>query len=95
MRNTIKYAALIITLVIIIPGILGNIESHYTREATVIHVNHLTDEVKVSDLDNRQWSFVGSGYHVGDKVSMTMNTRHTDNIISDDTIESVKIITKH
>lgn len=92
MINRIKYAAIIITAVIILPTIIGKIESHYTREATVVGIDIQNSKVIVVDSTGHEWSFVGTNYKVSDKVVMSMNTNHTDNTVNDDAIESVKIV---
>jgi len=64
------------------------IESHYTREATVIKVND--NIVTVVDDTNNFWSFEGTEFNVNDKVTMTMDSMNTDLNIYDDEIINVE-----
>lgn len=68
------------------------VETHYTREATVIEVTN--NIVTVVDKCGYLWDFEGDGFKPNDEVKMTMNTMHTDSNIYDDKIENVKIINK-
>lgn len=67
------------------------IETHYTREATVIYTND-NNEVVVSDKAGNEWHFYGIGYVEGDAVKMKMFTNYTDSNIYDDEIVNVKIV---
>lgn len=64
------------------------IETHYTREATVIEVND--NIVTVVDDTNNFWSFEGTKFNVNDKVTMTMDSMNTDLNIYDDEIINVE-----
>lgn len=64
------------------------IETHYTREATVIEVND--NIVTVVDNTNNFWSFEGTEFNVNDKVTMTMDSMNTDLNIYDDEIINVE-----
>lgn len=87
----IRTIATIIALTIA-TAIVGYTETHYTREAVVVDIDTTTDEVIVVDFNGHKWSFVGNGYNINDTLVLTMNTNHTDNVITDDTIEDAKII---
>ena len=74
---------------IILVSFCGYIETHYTRQATVIEVNG--DVITVEDNCGYIWDFEGDGFTVGDNVSMKMYNNTTDNIIKDDEIINVTI----
>ena len=76
-------------VVIILMGFCGYIETHYTRQATVIEVNG--DVITVEDNCGYLWDFGGDGFTVRDNVSMKMYNNTTDNIIKDDEIINVII----
>lgn len=76
-------------LFIVLPGIAGYYEHHYTREAEVIGV--CGDLVRVEDNCGFEWEFYGEGYEVGQKVEMKMFTNFTHEKISDDEIKEVEI----
>ena len=76
-------------VVIILIGFCGYIETHYTRQATVIEVNG--DVITVEDNCGYLWDFEGDGFTVGDNVSIKMYNNTTDNIIKDDEIINVTI----
>jgi len=82
-----------LTLIIVL-GTMVMVE-HYTttyhRDATVIEIKN-SNEIKVEDEAGNVWSFYGDNYTVGQTVTMTMNTNHTDNYIKDDVIEKVKTV---
>lgn len=74
---------------IVLPGLVGNYEHHYTRQAEVVEV--CGDVVLVEDTCGFEWEFYGDGFEVGQKVEMKMHTNFTHNTIFDDKIEKVKI----
>lgn len=80
---------IILLVFIVLPGIVGNYEHHYTREAEVIEVSG--DLVVVEDNCGYLWEFYGNGYKVGQQVKMKMFTNCTHDTIFDDEIEKVKI----
>lgn len=88
--STIRDVAIVVIVFVLLPGICGNLETHYTREATVICVNE--DEVIVNDKTGNEWAFYGTGYTEGDTVKMKMFTNYTDSNIYDDEIVNVKIV---
>lgn len=90
-RETIKSIALL--LIIIACFCVGSyVETHYTREATVVKVAN--NIVTVVDKCGYRWQFKGDGFKLDDEVKMTMDTMRTDFDISDDEIQKVKIINK-
>ena len=66
----------------------GYIDTHYTREATVIDV--VSDEVVVIDEFGDEWSFIGDGYKVNDNVTLVIHNNTTMNTIVDDKIIDIK-----
>lgn len=72
-------------------GFVGNIETHYTRDAKVVSIdgNVVTFECECGYL----WDWEKENYESyrkGDKVTLKMFTSGTDSVITDDTIEEVK-----
>ena len=66
----------------------GYIDTHYTREATVVDV--VSDEVVVIDEFGDEWSFIGNGYKVNDNVTLVIHNNTTMNTIADDKIIDIK-----
>lgn len=66
----------------------GYIDTHYTREATVVDV--VSDEVVVIDEFGDEWSFIGDGYKVNDNVTLVIHNNTTMNTIVDDKIIDIK-----
>ena len=81
MKKTIVGFILMTTILIIAPSITGYIETYYTREAKVTEVTG--ENVIVKDNTNNVWSFEGSGFTVGDKVTLKMDNSCTDSIYDD------------
>lgn len=82
----IKKIALVVVAIVVI-GLMGMIESTYTREVTVVEVDCI--EVTVEDRQGHHWSFYGDDYTVGQEIVVVMNDQHTSSIY-DDTIVDVK-----
>ena len=66
----------------------GYIDTHYTREATVIDV--ISDEIVVVDEFGDEWSFIGDGYKVNDNVTLVIHNNTTMNTIADDKIIDIR-----
>ena len=66
----------------------GYIDTHYTREATVVDV--VSDEVVVIDKFGDEWSFIGDGYKVNDNVTLVIHNNTTMNTIVDDKIVDIR-----
>ena len=66
----------------------GYIDTHYTREATVVDV--VSDEVVVVDEFGDEWSFIGDGYKVNDNVTLVIYNNTTMNTTVDDEIIDIK-----
>ena len=73
---------LLIALVCIgVLGIVGGMETRYTREVTVISVHG--DEVKVANDRGIVWEFKGEGFVEGQEIAVVMDTQHTAKIKDD------------
>lgn len=66
----------------------GYIDTHYTREATVVDV--VSDEIVVVDEFGDEWSFIGDGYKVNDNVTLVIHNNTTMNTIADDKIIDIR-----
>ena len=90
-----KYNEIIVGVVMfllvfnVLPGLVGNYEHHYTREAEVVEVSD--DLIVVEDNCGYLWEFYGNDYEVGQQVKMKMFTNYTHDTIFDDEIEKVEI----
>ena len=82
-------AIMFLLMFVVLPGLVGNYEHHYTREAEVIEVSD--DLIVVEDNCGYLWGFYGNGYEVGQQVKMKMFTNYTHDTIFDDEIEKVEI----
>ena len=78
---------LIAVAVILAIGIVGGMETRYTREVTVIDVQG--DVVKVMNDRGIVWTFEGEGFVEGQEITVVMDTQHTTKI-KDDKIIRVK-----
>lgn len=63
------------------------IETRYTREAVV--VSYRADAVVVQCETGHEWGFIGTGYELGEKVTLVMDNNHTMSV-EDDRIVKVK-----
>jgi hypothetical protein len=82
----IKRIVIVLTIITVI-GLMGMLESTYTRDAVVTDVDCI--EVTVEDSQGHRWSFIGDEYKVGQEITLVMNDNHTS-IITDDRIIDVK-----
>ena len=74
---------------VVLSGLVGNYEHHYTRNAEVVEVSD--DLIVVEDTCGFEWELYGDGYEVGQQVKMKMFTNYTHDTIFDDEIEKVEI----
>ena len=81
----IKKILIVLTIIMAI-GIMGNIESTYTRQATITNSNNGI----VTAIDNCGyiWEYKGSAT-VGDSVTLVMYDNHTSKI-TDDIVKGIK-----
>ena len=77
---------LIVLTIILVLGIIGNMESTYTRAATV--TNSKANIITVVDDCGYIWEYKGSAT-VGDNVTLVMYDNHTSKI-TDDVIKEVR-----
>ena len=82
----IKKIALVVVAIVVV-GLMGMIETTYTRDVVVTDVDCI--EVTVEDKQGHRWSFIGDEYKVGQEITVVMNDNHTS-IITDDRIVDVK-----
>lgn len=76
---------LTVCAIVIILGRVGWYETHYTVDATVIKTYRNT--ITVEDKDHNIWDFYGTGFSVGNRVKLIINTSHTDLEKYDDEVE--------
>ena len=79
---------LVVLLLVIIPGIVGTIETQYSMISTVVAVEK--DIIVVEDTTGNVWSFEGDDFRTGDEVVVTFFTNHTDSTRQDDEIKKVE-----
>ena len=79
-----------LTIVIIMFGIVGHVETHYTRKDCKV-VETSGKAVYVADNTGNEWCYVADEEvpKVGTKVDLKMFTAYTDNTIDDDEIVNV------
>lgn len=70
---------------VIVLSICSIIETQYTREAVV--VSYRADAVVAQDKQGNEWGFIGTGYDLGDKVTLVMDNNHTMEIKDDKVIK--------
>ena len=87
MKNVIN-AIIFISVLLIVLGIAGNIESHYKITAEVVKVEN--GSVFYEDVTGNIWEEKTDGYEVGDMVKIKFYNNHTDSTREDDVIEKVK-----
>lgn len=85
MNKVITAIGLII--IILLFSVVGLFETYYTREGEVVKVEDTV--ITVEDKTERRWSFYGDGYKIGDKVTLVMDSMHTD-ITTDDKVVKVR-----
>ena len=73
---------------LVVPGIAGFAETHYSHTAIVSEVDG--DEILIEDSTGNLWEYEGEGYKVGDKLKVTFYTNLTDNTKRDDIITKIK-----
>ena len=89
LTNVVSIVLIMITF-IILPGIAGYIENHYTMTCVVDTINN--DDVTVIDQTGNLWGFYGDGFNAGDRVKVTFYNNTTLSFREDDEITKVKIL---
>lgn len=79
---------LVVLFFVVIPGIVGVVETRYTMTSTVVAVEE--DIIVVEDTTGNVWSFEGDDFRTGDEVVVTFFTNHTDGTRQDDEIKKVE-----
>lgn len=81
-----------LTIIVIAFGIVGHVETHYTRKDCKV-VETSGKAVYVVDNTGNEWCYVADEEvpKVGTKVDLKMFTAYTDNTIDDDEIVEVVI----
>jgi hypothetical protein len=88
-KENLMYTLALIIIVVIL-GIAGHIETHYTRKDCKV-VETSGKAVYVVDSTGNEWCYVADEEvpTVGTKVDLKMFTAYTDNTIKDDEIVNV------
>lgn len=82
------FVLIAILVLIIVLGITGYIETHYSTTGTIIEI--INDAIVVETEDNNVWVFYGDGFNTGDLVTIEMFTNGTDLNRYDDEIVKIK-----
>ena len=76
-------------VVIMLFGIVGYVEQHYTMEWSVVKITD--DEVILEDTVGYRWAIDNNGqYNIGETYTVTFDTHTTDNNRLDDEIVKIK-----
>lgn len=95
-KNNVFYNAItnvitcgiIIICFIILPGIAGWFDTHYTMNCEVDNVDG--EVITVIDQTGNLWDFCGDDFHRGDRVKVTFFNNTTDSTRYDDEIIKVE-----
>jgi hypothetical protein len=88
MKKTI-ISIMMIVMFLIGYGVASYYDTHYTKDATITYINHMTEECIALDEQGYLWEFKANNLDCGQKVRLIMNNNHTiDN--HDDIVENVK-----
>lgn len=79
--------ALAMALFMGVMATVGNINTYYSMDATVVNVTK--ERITVVDKTDNEWEFFGDGFTRGQKVKVTFDNNHTE-IRYDDKIVKVK-----
>jgi hypothetical protein len=83
------FSLFVVVCVIGFIGLLGGIETTYTREGQVVYVED--NNVTVEDESGFLWELKTDELKEGQMVVLKMNDNNTDSIITDDIIVDYKI----
>ena len=89
-RRTIVRTIIIIIVMTTMCALASYVDTHYTREATIIHTADNYYAVAV-DKQGNEWEFCADNVFVGQIIEMKMFTNHTTTIY-DDEVVGVKIV---
>lgn len=73
---------------VILPGIAGWVDTHYTMDCEIDNVDG--EIITVLDGTGNLWDFCGDGFHKGDRVKVTFFNNTTDSTRYDDEIVKVE-----
>lgn len=76
---------LALTAVLLIIGLVGYTEAHYTRDVTVVEVQD--QEVTVEDKQGNLWCFNGTDYTVDQELVIVMYDNHTGTMYDDEIVK--------
>lgn len=91
-RRTVK-SIMILTMIIIVLlmyVLASYVDTHYKRDAVVIHTSNNHYAVAIDNSGNK-WEFCAEDIHAGDIVVMKMYTNCSDTIY-DDEVVGIKIV---
>ena len=91
MKDIIKGFLFFSLVFIIIPGIAGNIETHYTMTGIVTDIEK-NNVVIVEDTTGNIWAIHAEGHAIGENVKIYFDNNFTENDREDDIIENIKRI---
>lgn len=73
-------------VVVMLFGIVGYIENHYTMECSVVKVTD--DEVILEDTAGYRWAIDNNGqYNISETYTVTFDTHTTDNRLDDEIVK--------
>ena len=90
MKWNVLYVMMLLAIVLML-GIVGYNDTHYTKEGCVVSVNNNNHNVLIKDNNGHLWLINDEGYEVGQQVTMKMCNNGTIDNVTDDTITNVKI----
>ncbi len=91
-RRIVKNIMIIIMiLVVLLMYVLASyLDTHYKRDAIVIHTTNNCYAVAIDNSGNK-WEFCAEDISIGDAVVMQMYTNHSDTIYDDEVVGIKKI----
>jgi hypothetical protein len=89
MKHRVKMIAIVVVIVVMY-ALASYIDTHYTREAVVVHPANNYYAVAVDNAGN-EWEFCADNVFVNQKVKLKMHTNNT-NSIYDDKVIGVEVI---
>ena len=81
---------MMLLVVVLMLGIVGYNDTHYTTEGYVVSVNNDNHNVLIKDNNGHLWLINDDSYEVGQQVTMKMCSNDTGTI-EDDVVTDVKI----
>ena len=89
MKEIAKALTFFIIIFILIPGVMGNIETHYTMEGIVTDIED-NNIVVVEDVTGNIWALEARGFAIGQEVKIIFDNNFTENNREDDIIKNIK-----